>query len=317
MTAAAQPSTSATTRSLYADWQLRREQLENSADKPEHHGDQLRVLDYLLSRYRDTELARLPALFPLNTVLKFDRRAMLVHHHLGRCEFGGVKTEAEARQRTATILGRLAKLNLQSDVKAPGNEMIVAPASAMTSRPSDAEMLSARDNCAAVKLAMKMHFPARTILKLTRSAVGFGPYLTEDVIQFMIKLLSDPKSDPIAKECAEIFTRCTNPSAINYAPIIWRERVARRGDDVAAREIARLLTARFNGARTIEKIRSALADDHASVRIRAAVMLGIAGSAHDIGLLLDLLSLPVAADEGKHERRWYVRTLNKLARKIN
>jgi hypothetical protein len=80
---------------LYDDWRARRMQLSGAqGETPEHRAIEIRLLDYLLRRYKDSPEARRPALFPLPKCSFINRRAIVVHHHLRR----GATPEISSRQ---------------------------------------------------------------------------------------------------------------------------------------------------------------------------------------------------------------------------
>ena len=103
----AKTPTSTAPGTLYADWLARRERLGA------YHGQrepivavQLRVLDYLIDRYRDDAAALRPAPPPLDTVY-LNQRAIVVNHHRSFGMVAGVKSADEATSRVATIVARM------------------------------------------------------------------------------------------------------------------------------------------------------------------------------------------------------------------
>ena len=65
-------------RSLYEDWQLRRERLLIDSKVIEQYREmQLQLLDYLLRRYRDAAAVQRPARFPLPTELTLNEAPSL------------------------------------------------------------------------------------------------------------------------------------------------------------------------------------------------------------------------------------------------
>jgi hypothetical protein len=301
-------------RTLYADWLLRRERIKgDTAAGVPYRDDQIRVLEYLLQRYRDSDFAQQRAAFPVNAEAHFDHRAMVVHHHVGLGQFGGIKTEGEARTRSARILGRIADLKLQDDAKAPGSNM---PMGELLKLPNITAPFRQKGTWRMFGVNASLNFgaPAWLVLSQIAASQKRSPHLSRQAIDFLVELLTDPKHDHLSRRAAQIFRHSVNPGLLKYSAIVWRERVARNGDDLAARMVARLMRT-LQPVSTAEKFRCALADGSSKVRIRAAIMLTFVGTAQDVGLLMDLLALPMADDEGKHERRWLVRALNRLAAK--
>src|SRR5256885_17039307 len=102
-----------TQRTLYEDWQLRREHL-NTVEPLPHFEEQAKVLDYLLSRYKDDPLAQEPAKFPLPGELFLNSRAIIVNHHMKFGEFGPVRDSVDAHAKAHTMLHRIAAENPQA-----------------------------------------------------------------------------------------------------------------------------------------------------------------------------------------------------------
>jgi hypothetical protein len=89
---------------LYDDWQARRMQLTGiEREMPEYHATEIRLLDYLLQRYKGSPEAARPAMFPLPASALIDRRAIVVHHHLRGGATTGIRNrqEADAHVRSA------------------------------------------------------------------------------------------------------------------------------------------------------------------------------------------------------------------------
>jgi hypothetical protein len=82
---------------LYDDWRARREKLSCAPGEPtEYRAIEIRLLDYLLRRYKDSPEAAQPALFPLPKSAFINHRAIIVHHHLGRGSIPTISNRHEA-----------------------------------------------------------------------------------------------------------------------------------------------------------------------------------------------------------------------------
>ncbi len=101
---------------LYEDWVARRRQLAE-APQPlgQHREVMLRILEFLITRYRDSPLAERPARFPLQANLMVNERAIVVHHHLKPIEGGRVKSPQEAQQRMAALVKRITSYGPEGD----------------------------------------------------------------------------------------------------------------------------------------------------------------------------------------------------------
>src|SRR5438477_10391815 len=106
-------------RTLYEDWQVRRQRLLQHEPLP-YAADQARVLDFLLARYAGDPRAKEAARFPLHTAIFLDARAIIVHHHLGRGAYNGTRTPAEAHSRARKLLQHIAAVNPQESIGPPG-----------------------------------------------------------------------------------------------------------------------------------------------------------------------------------------------------
>jgi hypothetical protein len=103
---------------LYEDWLARRQRL---VEAPQPLGQDrevmLRILEFLITRYRDSPVAERPARFPSQADLMVNERAIVVHHHLKPTEGGRVKSSQEAQQRMAALVKRISSYGPQSDVE--------------------------------------------------------------------------------------------------------------------------------------------------------------------------------------------------------
>jgi hypothetical protein len=96
------------TRTLYDDWLARRARLaEAGGGEADWRAVELRLLDFLLRRYRDSPEAAQPARFPLGSGLFVNHRAIVVHHHLGRGVIPTVTSRQEANARVRAIVARM------------------------------------------------------------------------------------------------------------------------------------------------------------------------------------------------------------------
>ena len=95
-------------RTLYDDWQARRQRLERMpGEEADYRAVEIRLLDYLLRRYRASPEAARPARFPLPTGLFVNHRAIVVHHHLGRGAIPNITNEQEAEIHVRAIVARM------------------------------------------------------------------------------------------------------------------------------------------------------------------------------------------------------------------
>jgi len=109
------------TITLFEDWKQRRERLllpTVRANLPSAIAH-VKVLEFLLSRYHDAEVAHQAAMFPLPSEIVLNQRAIIVNHHLGSRRVAGVKSADEAVSRVSSILSRMRSTESQVDDGAP------------------------------------------------------------------------------------------------------------------------------------------------------------------------------------------------------
>ncbi len=109
---------------LYDDWRARRRRLAGLPCRPgDYRAVELRLLDYLLRRYRDSPEATREARFSLTKDVYVDHRAIVVVHHLGGGHIPTVKSEREAHAHVQSIVRRMLSVAAREDVLGPDHEM--------------------------------------------------------------------------------------------------------------------------------------------------------------------------------------------------
>jgi hypothetical protein len=106
---------------LYEDWQVRRDRLATlpGSDKG-HVATELRLLNYLLGRYRGQARTQQPARFPMPSELFVDRRAIVVYRHLGKGYLTEMRTWLEAEERVRKLVDHMASQAAVDDVHITG-----------------------------------------------------------------------------------------------------------------------------------------------------------------------------------------------------
>jgi len=109
------------TPTLYQDWQARKDRL---AALPQRTGGfretELRLLNFLLQRFRGAAEVDVPARFPIRGEVYVDRRAIVVHAHLGKGYLSDVHTRREAEQRVRGLVERMASPATSDEASAAG-----------------------------------------------------------------------------------------------------------------------------------------------------------------------------------------------------
>jgi hypothetical protein len=275
---------STTAKTRYEDWQDRRQFLESQGGTNPRRVLHVRVLNYLIRRYRDSAIAHLPARFALQRDLQWNDRRITVHHHLGRGKVAGVQTRDEAEQRIADLVQRMV-----SDERIEREDF----------RPTE--------------LPNPPHPPFRITPPGWRIRLGWNvdsqiqkalanyPLLPTRILEHLVSRLTDVTHEDT--DALVLFLQCENRNMIQCTVRAWRDRVA-KGESTGV--ITETLETRIghpdNRPSAAELIRERLADDNAQVRIAASRLIARIGDLDDIGLLSDLLALPVSSDEDPHER---------------
>ena len=136
-------------------------------------------------------------------------------------------------------------------------------------------------------------------------------FLPQGVADHLYKrILRSAKEDLRA---AALLVRGQNRTALNYAVHAWRELAGSGRKDEAWQVLDRCLAEMAPAAAVAEGVRESLADGNAQVRLAALELLARTGALEDIGLLSDLLALPLAADEHPDERAALIRTMRRIA----
>ena len=139
-----------------------------------------------------------------------------------------------------------------------------------------------------------------------------NPFLPHSVALYLYKRIVKPGAEDV--RAAKLLVRGRNRTALNYAVYAWRELVASgRANDV--REVLNRFLARPGPAAVVlEGVRESLAHGNPQVRLAALDILKHIGTLEDIGLLNDLLALPLAVDEYPAERAALIHTMRSIAK---
>jgi hypothetical protein len=283
-------------RSLYDDWQLRRERLLHDLHLDDQYRQmQIQLLNFLINRYCDAPEARSPARFPLPAEFTFNERAVLVHHYLWPGQVGSTKSIFDVRRKVSGIVER------------------------MQNPPSPFETDEPEDDDGESKVT-----PATTAADAMRRNSKLEPIFRafEDFKAFLADVFSGRRGQAVRlrvrnKKLRRSFAKLSNPknhdsllvsqvmsqdhpNLTQYALRAWRERVKAGGSDEIAERL-RLMFYRANDA-DLDSVRAMLADVNPAVRMQAVSVLGEYGTLDDVALLSDLLALPPQPDESPRER---------------
>jgi hypothetical protein len=284
------------------------------------------VLDYLLNRYAGDPLGQAAATFPARTEVMLNRRTVVVHDHIGRGVVAGIKTEQEASGRAASILKRIASVDPQASVKAPGHGIFREEDPDSKPQPQNAEKggiagpqqpaapepsFAQRRAWGKINTAIKYGATSLEIFDLIKGSYALSPVLPERAVAYLFERVDNAKLVNVLP--AELLSHCSNTSALEYALLAWRNRLAALGAEPVGDRLKHACMEEGRRERALKLLRTYLADVNGAVRMEAARLLGQLGTLDDVGLLLDLISLPPLSDELPGERGLLMEAAARLA----
>lgn len=303
---------------LYEDWQQRREYLRKTgAPLGQAYLDvQIHILDYLLKRYQGTAQAIQPARFSFAGPLYLNRRAIVVHHHLGTGQAYGTESPEEAGQRVSRILKRIRAQDPQGAILARASGVVAveelnhtpAAESSPERSPGFRQLRLWRQLAGCIRRSAS--WPV--IREAVENALREGPLLPEIAVAYLAERVG--RLGPEALAAGELLLRCNNPSVADYGLLAWQGRISEGGgEDAATVCLEELFAQPAHLPKTIDKVRGALADNSLAVRLHATRLLERLGTLDDIGLVLDLLALPPVEEEDPCERQALLHLLEALS----
>lgn len=286
-------------RSLYDDWQLRRERVLVDSQLPDQQRRvQIHLLDYLLRRYRDAPEARSLARFPLLTEITINERAVLANHHLWPGRVGSTKNIFDVRERVSGIVNRMQSPPLADADEIVEDEVTEQPNPQEAQRSTPWRRWSANFERVCDYIFLFRWLPWRSR----------RPMSNRKLRRIFDRLANSKTND---WWLAEQVLGYDHPNRARYALKAWIERV--RGgtrDSTTDRLYAVVRTA---SELNLDPLRSLLASENSKVRILAVEALGELGTLDDIALLSDLLTLPPQSDEHPAERNTLRMAIERIA----
>jgi hypothetical protein len=293
---------------LLEDWSARRQRLAGAAATDQHAQFQLKLLDYLIRRYGRCAVANMPARYPLGSKPQSSVRAIVVHQELSRRRQGNVRSQGDAQYRVRSIVRRMS-----GDTDLPATDRDDERAGKLATSPDDPPAL---DHESALWCQSQRGLIAADIANgydALPAIAGFlqvSPHLPPVALQY----LSDRAGNPTANDWVSAQLLCCHRGKnVDHAFWAWRRRVATGRIDETTDELRRFLLRPEVRQESAERMRTALTDDHGSVRLEATAFLGRIGSLDDISLFIDLLALPPTADEDPRERQGMLLAMQRIS----
>ncbi len=308
-----------TTRTLYDDWRERRDRLRTSSVETPNAALHLRVLNYLLDRYRE-EVATLDAAPPLLDGVLVNHRAIVVNHHCGLGQVAGVKSRNEAFGRMARIVQRMCDSAHDDDHDGEFH----SPSATYVERPAMSYSIASL-----WALLDRRRGPIRR--ETAKIVVSQYPFLPHRFIEHLAASLLELDCEVLEIDI-ELLESCHNAIAATALVDGWRRRVEAEAervkapdvtgyghyDPLATRELAKIVARLEQGIirhqkRAAKLLRPLLADENAQVRLGVYRLLRHVGSLRDVALLSDLLELESVAGDHPRERLEIAETMHWIA----
>ena len=273
----------AVTTTLYEDWQRRHGKLQSGgAPQGRQYIDvQLHVLNFLLQRYENTEVGNQPARFPLSTEMVWNKRALVVHHHLARNQEAGRKKDISA------ILMSMSGQEAQNSLATPGGGALLGTLSGGPVRWNELPFAS-------------FHIDAvQRVFNRLSASINLNPVLPQDDLRFLRKCIHNGQA-------VELLTRCKNMEAADIIVSAFR-------DGYGYANLHVFLDDPIKRPQAADRFRAELATPDGKLRLRVIEVIGEIGTIQDIGLLMDLLALPIAEDEMPGEREALSAAINEIS----
>jgi len=267
-------------KSRMEDWTERRNELLLLPSPSVSESMQIKVLDYLVERYRNTPVAIAPARFTPRTRFYLNRRMMVVHEHLRLDRGQPTCSRSAAEQRIHTVMQKFT-------------EKTIVPEPEIQSAPLPHEPLPqvALKN-GLLRLSEWASECFRSARKLSNQR---DHWLTSRRTKFkkLVSRLSNTKTQDFAALVG--LESYENEDLRHVFAKLWRIRVL--ADKFQDRVLAKLeakMCREPQVEHTAETMREFLGDDSIKLRLAALKVLARVGSVDDITLLADLLRLPPA-----------------------
>ncbi|MDP1562852.1 MAG: hypothetical protein Q8M16_15855 [Pirellulaceae bacterium] len=262
------------------DWTERRNELLLLPSPSAYESMQIKVLEYLIERYRDSPVAIAPARFSPRTRFYLNRRMIVVHEHL-RLDRGRPscsRTNAEQRIQTS-----LQKFSEKATVPEP--EVITAPRShEPLPQVAQKNWLLGLSEWISECIRSERKLPKQRSNWLTNRRTKFKK---------LVSRLSNTKTQDLAALVG--LESYENEGLHHVFTKLWRIRVlADVSKDLVLAGLEAKLCRAPHVEHTAETMREFLGDEPAKLRLAALKVLERIGNLDDIGLLADLLRLPVA-----------------------
>lgn len=287
-----------TAKTRIEDWQDRQRYLKSLASKHPRIALQIKLLDFLISRYGDSEVAQQPVRVSFQRKFQWNDRRITVHHHLGRGKVAGVQNQEDAEHRMAVLVQRMISDERREDERSEPPKVRVAPRTPVVYNNTDWQ----------IKLGWNVD-------GAIREALANYPILSETCLKNLSARLSDVTYDD--KSALYLFLKCENRNILAWTVRIWRERVVQgRPTGLITETLEARLLATDSHSRDAELIRERLADDNAQVRMAACRMIAKMGDLDDVTLLSDLLALPPSSDEAPNERDALLAAMKSIAERL-
>ncbi len=257
------------------DWTDRREELMLLPKPSTFHVMQIKVLGYLIERYRDSPVSQVPAKNIAARPFYLNRRMIVVHEHLRPGHGKSTQSRESAEQRIKSAVERMS------------DPARVAPHEPLEFHQPRRTLQRGRTWMTTWKLLDAIGCSDRML----RRALAEHPLLPKVCLRKLASRLADSKKNDIA--ALVILGQCENESVPFLLFNAWKARVlaAKLSDIVREGIVTRICSERFR-RQSVFFLRECLGDPAIRLRLAAIDLLAKIGNLDDISFFADILRLP-------------------------
>ncbi|NLS90936.1 MAG: hypothetical protein GXX96_01955 [Planctomycetaceae bacterium] len=276
----------------------------------------MRVLDYLIRRYGETEVARRPARRVALPTAVVNTRAMVVHHHLWSGVVAGVKSRSQAQQRIANVLHRMEDSFGSAEEDGTDESHSINPFDEPEDYPFPTRHRWGRTVFWAFRLGCGR-------LKAVRRSLAHSPFLPEYAVKYLLEGPGLTAAEHV--QAIKMLACCASRYVFESAVEALADRLESAGCDPVCKALADLLrrpvVQEFYYPKTVKtaqmRLRERLASEAPDQRRRAIGVLGLLGDLQDISLLADLAAVGDVDGAFPNETTALLAAMDQISRRPN
>lgn len=281
-------------RSRMVDWTERRTELVQLSNPTAFESMQIKVLSYLIERYRDSPIAEVAARFCNRDRLYLNRRMIVVHEHLRLDRGQPTCSRSAAEQRVKLVVGKLAD-QCRGSLHDPivNSDRVTCTTDLADEFETETPRTPRQPRLFQRWLSSLMTW-GTTIVgsdRWLRNQIANSRTLSRTNIKKLVSRVANTKTQDMA--ALGILSNCNSENLLRMFVRLWRIRVvAEVPQDRVLAGLKAELCRESRMIRAAEQMREMLGDDHVEVRLAAIRLLERIGNLDDISFFGDLLQLP-------------------------